>query len=417
MRIVLGKKLFTGYKEPPIENPIVVVDDGRIVDVGRGEPPAEVGDLVDLREWTLLPGFVDTHIHVSGSGSLTAREGLATEDDATLLVRATENARSLIRAGVTTARDLGTKNHLIFPLVRAIKNRMLAGPRLLAAGEVLTITGGHAADVFGHEVDTPDEIRRAVREHVKLGADVIKIMTTGGILTQYKPNLVQFRTDEIKAAVEEAHRLGVRVASHCHNKAGIVASLDAGADSIEHGIFLDQNGVHFDEALAERIVESGVFLNPSNAFAVRAILTGRTEDATDAGPGFVAELREARVQTWRAQYEAGIKLVPGSDGGWYATPVGDYARIPESMVREIGMSPQDAIVACTSLAAESIGAGSEIGGVRKGMGADLVAVDGDPGDDIEALWRVRWVMSQGRQLFPEPNQSGAVPLDAPSWIS
>jgi imidazolonepropionase-like amidohydrolase len=178
--------------------------------------------------------------------------------------------------------------------------------------------------------------------------------------------------------------------------------LEAGVDSIEHGIFLDENGaVKFDPTVAERIVESGTFLNPSNAFAVRATMTGRTDEAGDFGPGLIAKLRADRVETWREQYAIGVKLIPGSDGGWYATPVDDYARIPQLMVSEIGMTPMEALRACTSLAAEAIGRGGDIGQLTPGSRADMIAVEGDPARDIEALWRVRWVMIGGSVVWPD----------------
>ena len=175
-------------------------------------------------------------------------------------------------------------------------------------------------------------------------------------------------------------------------------AVEAGARTIEHAIFLTDDGVKYDAALAARIRDSGIYVNPSNAFAVRATMGGRTGESEGAGPEFVAELREARLETWQLQYQDGVPLIPGSDGGWYATPVQDYARMPELMVSEIGMSPSDALRACTQVAAGAIGMDKELGTIEEGKYADLVAVDGDPLSDIKNLWNVADVFLRGQRV-------------------
>jgi imidazolonepropionase-like amidohydrolase len=411
MRLVAARRVIDGRGHVSEGPAYVALENGRIVDVIQGQHPAESDELIDLGGMTLLPGLVDTHIHISGSGGFDAREKLATESEQTLLLRVAQNCRTMLRVGVTTARDCGTRNEIIFPFLAALRSGAAIGPRLLVAGAALTPTGGHVADLFGHEVDSVDAIVKAVRQHAKLGAHLIKVMTTGGILTQFKPNLLQFSQEELRTVVREAHHLGLPVASHCHNKAGIAASVDAGVDTIEHAIYADENGVRYDPDLSRRVREAGIFVNPSNAFAIRSLLTGQSDAATDGGPGLLANLRAERVATWRQQYADDVQMVPGSDAGWYATPFEDYARMPELMVSEIGMTPMEAIVACTRTAAVALGLDAEIGTVEPGKTADLIAVEGDPSVDVKALWNVRWVMKAGRQVWPDALQIGSPPVD------
>lgn len=398
--IVKARRVIDGSGAAPRDLAAVVVEDGRVSEIidqsSLGEVTAH--EVLDLEDATLLPGFVDTHTHIAGAGTEQAPILLRTEGLEQLLLRGADNARRALRVGVTTLRDLGTRNDVIFPLRAAVEAGITPGPRMLVAGAVLTTTGGHVY-FMGREVDNEDEIRVAVREQVKLGADVIKIMVSGGLMTQTKPKTLQFKPHELRAAVTEGRRLDRRVAAHCLSTEAIEASVEAGVNTIEHCAFYTPVGIVHDDELAARIADSDIFVNPSHAFAYGAIREGRAAEQPVGGSRELSGLREDRVKSWRRLWEQGVKLAPGTDAGWYATPFDNYSLVPRLMVSELGMSPMDAIVACTSRAAQAIGMEQEVGTIERGKSADLVALAADPLQDINATAQVTITMLRGEIVY------------------
>lgn len=377
----------------------LLVRDGRIVALGR------LGDLdtgsaeqtLDLGPLTVSPGFIDTHVHITGSGTRSAPEDMQRDPPAVLLLRAAANAQRALAEGVTTVRDCGAHNDVIFPFKAAANHGVLPAPRVLAAGAPLTRTGGHG-HWWGLEADTDDEVRRAVRRQAKAGADCIKVMVDGGIdLTNHQPGLLYFEPPELRLLVEEARRWRRPVAAHCLTAAGVRSATYAGVHTIEHAIFYepDVDGTRYDPAVGEQIARQGIIVDPGHAFA-HEVFTDPTAATTFP--------RNARMFTQRLEdnvqmLRQGIKLVPGSDAGWYATPFGRYALMPELMVSAMGMTPHQALLACTAVAAEAVGLERETGALAPGLRADLVGLESDPTDDVGAMARVRFTMVGGRVLF------------------
>ena len=377
----------------------ILVEDGRIAAVdaiGRLRALRPGAAEVDLGELVLAPGLVDTHVHITGNGTRTAPQDIQRESRSELLLRAAENARRSLAEGVTTLRDVGARNDVIFPFKAAVEGGIVSAPRILASGAPLTRTGGHG-HWWGFEADTDDAIRTGVRGLGKAGADSLKVMVDAGIdLGRTRPGLLQFDARALSVAVEEAARWQMPVAAHCLTTPGIRAAVEAGVTSIEHAIFFDPERMEpdFDPGLVEAIRERDIVVDPGLAFAYE-VFAG--DEASALFPRN-AELFRQRLRDTAAMRDAGVRLVAGSDAGWYATPFGRFHLIPRLFVEEVGMSPSEALVACTSGAAELLGLAGSIGSIAPSMAADLVGLDGDPTEDITALARVRFTMLGGRTV-------------------
>jgi imidazolonepropionase-like amidohydrolase len=376
----------------------VLVQNGHIVAVGEADALASDSDeTLDLSELTLAPGFIDTHVHMTGNGSPNTPDSMQSDSREVLLLQAAANAQVALSEGVTTLRDCGAHNDVIFPFKDAANRGVFPSPRILASGAPLTRTGGHG-HWWGGEVDTPEEARKAVRRQAKLGADCIKVMVDGGIdLTNHQPGLLYFAADDLRAIVEEAHAWRRPVAAHCLTLAGIRSATSAGVRTIEHAIFFDveRNDMHYEATLVDEIARKGIIVDPGQAFAY-AVFTDPA--AATTFPRNAAMFRQRLVDDGR-MWQQHVKLVPGSDAGWYATPFGQYARMPELMVSDMGISAADAFDACTLVAADAVALASQTGAIATRLRADLVAIDGDPTLDIAAMRRVRLTMVGGRVLY------------------
>jgi len=395
--------------EAPLLRVSVVVKGSRIDEVRNGfvdadtlERPANVEVVaLDLRDYFVMPGLIDTHTHLSRDSS--AR--MMSESEADIAIRAVRHARQLLEAGITTARDLGSRGRSVFALRDAIVEGVVPGPRLLVSGEAITPTGGHSDDrpvtasgddpeaIEAGVADGPFEVRKAVRLQIKRGADVIKLTATGGVLSGAESGTeVEFFADELEAIVETAHLLGRKVAAHAHGAAGVKAALRAGVDSVEHGAFLD------DEAI-ELFLRTGAYLVPTvvagETVAERAMISGYypaevERKALRVGP----ELK----QSLRLAFSRGVRIAFGTDSG--VSPHGDNARELVYMV-EAGMSEMETLVAATRSAADLLGVAGLVGSVEGGKLADLIATRRNPLVDITELQRVRFVMKDG-QVVVQP---------------
>jgi imidazolonepropionase-like amidohydrolase len=391
------------FDPEPVTADTVRIEAGRIVAIEPWHDRSDV-PVIDLRPWSLVPGFIDTHVHATGSGQRSAPADMQSDTPEMLLLRAADNGWRALREGVTTMRDCGARNEVILAYRDAARRGVISAPRVLASGSPLTRTGGHG-HWWGMEADTPDEIRRAIRRQSKLGADALKVMVDGGIDTrgQARPGLLLFDADALTEIVQEAADWGLPVVAHCLTVAGIRAATTAGVHSIEHCIFYDveRGGPSFDPALADEIARRGIWVAPEQAFAHEAF--------TNPGPGDLfarnATLFETRLDHDAELHRRGVRLVVGTDGGWYATPFGRYHLAPWLFVERVGLTPLEALRACTSDAAESLGLAGTTGSLRSGLAADLVAVDGDPSSDVGALERVRAVIASGR-LVHEATAAG-----------
>jgi imidazolonepropionase-like amidohydrolase len=394
-------RLIDGSGDTPRLDVDVLVRGDRIVLVRSGIPVPPEARVIDVAGRTLLPGFIDTHVHITAVPSPNHDAGVAESvrlSEGDLALRGAENAYATLRAGFTTARNVG--GGFADRAVRdAIAQGRIAGPRLLVANFAIGITGGHCdhgnglhPDVFigkdGPEVgvaDGPDQVRKAVRYQIKYGADVIKLCATGGVMSSGDGvGDTQMTADELRAAVDEAHKAQRKVAAHAHGNAGIHLAVVAGVDSIEHGSVLDRDTLTL-------MRKAGTFLVPT--LYVASVVVRRADEGT-LSPESAAKARAIAPkmrESFRLAQGSGVKIALGSDAGVF--PHGENGREFAAMV-DAGLTPMAAIVAGTRSAAELVGL-ADVGQVSKDFVADLVVVDGDPLKDIHALETPTLVMKGG----------------------
>lgn len=368
----------------------VLVDEDGIAWVGahaRAPRTARDADEIEGRGKTLTPGLIDCHVHLCFDGGADfAGEAREMATDAVATVKAVRNAARTLDHGVTTVRDLGARGDSVIQVARGVERGLIPGPRILAAGRALTITGGHGHNVgFAREVDGPDALRRAVREEIRAGATAIKLIATGGVLTPgITHDFTAFTQEELDAAVEEAHSWSRVVGAHAIGPEGIVRAVRAGVDSIEHGSMLSAEG-------ARLMKERGAFHVPTIS-AIRGVV-----DHPDEVPAYAVEKATALVDlardAFRRSIRTGVKIACGTDAG---TPFNPHGSTPLEIVRmvEWGMTPLQAMRSATSKAAELLRLGA-VGSVSGGAAADLVLFGSNPIEDINAVLEPAVVIKDG----------------------
>ncbi|MDQ5818690.1 MAG: amidohydrolase family protein [Actinomycetota bacterium] len=380
-------RIFDGFSEQIIEDGAVLVEDGRIVSVGAAREPSTGSGVVDLGDATLLPGLIDAHVHLVWSASAEPHEVVARESRALTALRCANNAALHLRAGVTTVRDVGATDGLSVDVARAVELGVLPGPRVIAAGRAIAMTGGHGW-FLGREADGAEAVRHAVRSELKAGAASIKLMASGGVYGHAEePGSPQLTVEEMRAGVEEAHKAGRKVAAHAYSVAAIANALSAGVDSIEHGSFIDRD-------TAGRMRATGTYLVPTMSVYQAMSEKGPGLGAPEYITRKTAGVLEASRGAFRLALEVGVPVAAGTDCG---APGHPHGTLPEELrlMVESGASPLQALRFGTSAAADLLGLGEEVGSLEPGKRADLLAVDGDPTADILALREVRLVLRDG----------------------
>ncbi|MBX9403051.1 amidohydrolase family protein [Lysobacter sp. BMK333-48F3] len=385
----------------------VLVRDARIAQVLPGRVAPSGARVVDLSDATCLPGLIDAHVHLSDQvGPASAVEKFRL-DIADYAVRSTRYARDTLLAGFTTVRNLGDNAYETVALRDAIAAGYAIGPRILTAGVPIGSTGGHAdptngyrADLAGDPgvaqgvIDGEDDARKAVREHYKRGADAIKLMTSGGFLSEgASADNAQMTVAEIKAVVAAARDYGFKVTAHAHGAEAIRRAVLGGVDSIEHGTYVDEEGLRLMKA-------HGTWFVPT--ISPNAYTFDKADQSGYFPPVVAAKIKAAglrNLQTTARAYRAGVKIASGSDAGVY--PHGENARELQLLV-QAGLPPMRAIQAATLHAAQMLGIDRETGAVAEGKQADIVAVAGDPVADIGLLRRVSFVMKGGQVYRDDP---------------
>lgn len=393
----------------------IIVRDGRIAEVRDGFVEPEAGArLIDLRDRFVMPGMIDMHVHLFLEGDpMKQRLEAMGRDEGDEMIIGQENARLDLEAGFTTVRDLGADPRQIRSLRDGIERGAVAGPTIVNAGRMISVTGGHGdgtngvaapyAEAIGeHQINTcngPDDCRRAVRQQIGLGAQVIKFAATGGVLSNVAGGLsMQMTPDEMKAIVETAHSFGRKVAVHAHAQAGVRAAVEAGADTIDHGTFLD------DETIA-LMKARGTWLVPTMLAPQTALAAARAGKLPAATIPKAEEAAAAARDSHRRAFRAGVRIAFGTDTG--VSRHGLNAQEFALMV-DAGMTPMAAIKAATIDAADALGRKDQIGSIEPGKWADIIAVQGDPLTDVRRLETVDFVMRRGvvhklggkRQAFP-----------------
>lgn len=387
MRTVLEiDGLFDGTSA--ISDAAIVIEGGDVTWVGKRSrapktPKGEKSRSVRPGGSFVVPGLINCHSHLTLDGSADF-DAETRQSEAAAALKAFRNARLTLRSGVTTVRDLGANGSMVVELAQQIERGALEGPRIIAAARGITITGGHGLEL-SRIADGADAVRGATREQVAVGAVVIKLFSTGGVLGEGAgPELAAYTPEETRAAVDEAHRAGIRITTHAHGAEGMRIAADAGVDSIEHATLLDKQAIQLIKA-------KNVALVPTFS-ALRRIL-----DNSSALPAKVME--RARIVATkhqdgvRAAHKAGVRIAAGTDAG---TPFNTHERFALELVylTEAGLSPTEALAAATRVAADVVGR-PKAGRIAAGSWADLLFVDGDPLRDLAVLQKPKAVWVRG----------------------
>lgn len=415
--VLRAPRLFAGTDQPPVANGAVGLVGTRIVAAGSldqvvGSLPEPV-QVVDYPDCTLLPGLIDSHTHLLFSAGDQALDDALHDSDEIMLLRGVANAQAELRCGVTTVRDCGGRGLLTLRLREAVRQGIVVGPRILAAGMPITTTGGHL-HFCGLEADGLLEVVKAVRRLCKAGVDFIKVMATGGGMTPgTNPRAPQYTQEELTALVAEARRLGRQVAAHCHATEGIARAVLAGVQTIEHCSWLHPEAGHlFDERVARAMRERGTVVT----------LTMGSERAVLKPPEDLAPWQREAVARYgphfdvlRRTIQAGVPFIAASDAGVSRTFFDEYFLTLEVLVFRLEVPPLEALRATTGRAARVLGLAGQTGTLEPGCAGDLVVVAGDPCSDIRALRQVvavyrdgRLVVDRGRLVPPprSPAQAG-----------
>jgi imidazolonepropionase-like amidohydrolase len=393
--VLRAAALFDGVSAALTPRPSVVVADGVIAAVhGPAGPLPPGARVVDLPGLTLLPGLVDAHLHLCFDATGDPAGHLADTGDGLLREHMAGAARRALHAGVTTVRDLGDRGYLALDL-RDTGPAGGAGPlpAIVAAGPPITTPGGHC-HFLGGAARGDRALRGAVRDHAERGVDVIKVMASGGNMTPgslpYEP---QFGAGELRAIVDEAHRHGLPVTAHAHSAKSIADAAAAGVDGIEHATFMTADGVDAPEAVIRAIASRRIAVGWT---------VGRDPDHAGTVPPRIASRMAGLIAARRRLYEAGAVLVPGSDAGVSPAKPHDVLRFAPEDMASAGLSPAEILQAMTSGAAQACGLGHRKGRIAPGFDADILAVDGDPLQDLAAIRQLRAVYIGGRRVTPGP---------------
>jgi imidazolonepropionase-like amidohydrolase len=379
---------------------VITVMDGRITAIYPGTAPPEAAPdtkIIDLADKVVVPGLIDLHVHLTGDPGGDYRNE-AVDPDEWGVVIGVKNALLSVKAGFTTVREAGSAQNTAFVLRRGTAEGKIAGPRIIAAGPALSILGGHG-DVSGFRGDVlkaldtgytctgPVECAEKVRKASRMGADVIKITATGGVLSQQGRGLDAHFTDaELKSISDTAHSLGLKVMAHAHGARGIEASAAAGIDTVDHGTFADEAALKVMKAKGTVLVPTLMALEGVRARIGKGIYTPTVEvKAKEAVAAAGRQVTRAKAM--------GVAVAFGTDSGVYehGLNAGEFALLVNA-----GLTPAEALASATTVAAKTLGMENEIGKIATGFSADMIAVDANPLTNIRTLETVRWVMVRGR---------------------
>jgi imidazolonepropionase-like amidohydrolase len=387
-------KMFDAKAGKMVESQVILVHDDQIQQVGSNLPIPQGAKVIDLSKATVMPGFIDAHVHLTMAAGHSGPAGLTISIPRSALIGA-RNARVTLMAGFTTVRNLGAEGFSDVALRDAINDGDVIGPRMQVSGPMISITGGHGDNSIlpfeyhatGDGVaDGPEEVRHRVRENIKYGADVIKFAASGGTMSKGdNPLLEAYSPEEMQILISEAHRQGRKVATHAHSALAIKDAVRAGVDSVEHGIFLDDEGIALMKQHGTYLVPTSfpLFWYMDNMASMH--LPKYTEDKIKV----ILPIGKASMSN---AFKQGVKVALGTDAGVY--PHGLNGGEFSTMVK-LGLTPTQALQAGTVNAADLMGWTDQVGSIEAGKFADIVAVNGDPLADISILQHVDFVMKGG----------------------
>ncbi len=389
-------RLIDGSGREPLEQAVVVIDGDRIRAVGPEERVDTSGDgvtVIDVEGRTVLPALTDAHANMVAPTHAEEPYGLTAKNIVASTLRGVANGRGCLNVGITTVRVDTTGHHGIFALKEAFASGVVDGPRLIVPGRAICMTGGHGWHYGNHEADGADAVRKAAREELKAGADWIKLMATGGAgspTEQVEDN--QMTLEELKAGVEEAHKKGKYAFAHVSCAEGARNCIAAGMDSIEHGLFLEQDTVR-------DMKDRGVFLVPTLGVYRRLVERGEKGLVPDFMYQRALKAVVRHTQSFRMALKAGVKIVAGTDSGQYWNPMGESLLTELEIMSQEGMAPMDVVISATNRAAELLRLSGDLGTIEAGKLADLLIVDGDPLSNISEIRKTWMVFKEGRVVF------------------
>ena len=372
---IKARRIIDGTGRAPIEAGVLLIEGECIAAVGEAEqiPIPNGAEIMDLGDQTLLPGLIDVHAHISLPAQLR-------ESDAVRAFWITKNLRRYLKSGCTTLRVVGEFNFADIACKRAIESGVIVGPRLIVSGSPL-----HSGHGLPNPVNGVEATRKAVRQNIKAGADLTKIFVTASIMAHdQSPTGCQYSKEEIEMAVEESHRAGKPVAVHAHGGIGLQYSLEAGVDTVEHGLFIEDSDVELFLKKSTWLVETNAFLYHPDGCQRRAFADPELKDR-------VLRTRETAGRRFERAHEAGVKYTVGTDN-----MIGHLAYECKLLV-DFGVSPMQAVCAATGRAAEACGVADRCGTLKPGMFADVISVAGNPLEDIAALYKIGLIMKGGQR--------------------
>ncbi len=378
-----------------IEKGTVAINADLITYVGitKKIQPSKKDTVFDISGKTILPGLIDAHVHLCLDGSPDPMTSISKESNSTITLKAAQHAKLTLEAGVTTIRDMGGKDYIDIAIRDGTESGLLQGPRMACSGRAICMTGGHGWQ-FGREANGVDGVREAAREQLRAGANLIKMMATGGVLTKgVDPGSAQFTLEELIAGVEEARKAGRRTATHAMGTEGIKNALWAGINSIEHGVYLD------DEAI-ELMLETKAYLVPTLSAPYHIIRAGMKKGV----PAFAVEksklVTKTHFESVRKAHKSGVPIAMGTDAGTPFNLHGENLKEMDLLIKT-GFTPMEAIVGATKTGSEVLGLEKKIGTLEKGKLADLVIVNGDPLKDICILQKKEKILAimKGGHLY------------------
>lgn len=368
----------------------VVIADGRIAAVHEGDVSASDGEPVTvLAGKTLIPGLIDSHVHLTFSGSAAVLEDVTDASDLALAMLAVHNAQLALARGVTTVADCGARGAVAIVARDAVASGRFLGPRILASGAPITTTAGHCS-WLGACADSADEVIREARRQVAAGADFIKLMLTGGNLTpRSNPNMLQYPPDVVAALAQEARRLGRPLVVHAHSEEAVALAGRVGADVVAHGTCASENGIGLSPDTIAALLAGKTAIDAT-------ITVGMAEGGDLAAPSSErAQIRKEMLPVFAALHAAGVPILAGTDAGVTAVAHGRSARAVAALEAEVGLSRVEALAAATERAAAVLGLSGVTGAIAPGLSADLVVLDGDLAQDATAILRPAQVYAAG----------------------
>ena len=391
---IMAERLLDVEAGTYVDAPLITAVDGKVTAVESGAAAPAGAKAINLTGHTILPGFIDMHVHLDSRPEYGGYSSLQFTDRFWTVI-AVANAQRMLNAGFTTVRNVGADDYNVTGLDQAIEAGWVEGPRIVNAGYSLGATGGHCDETFlppsfeaksPGAADGPEELRRKVREQRKYGAEVIKACATGGVFSRNtEPGQQQLTEEELRAVVEEAHFWGLKTAAHAHGAAGIKAAIRAGFDTIEHASFIDDEGIRLAK-------ERGTFLSMDIFNTDYTLSQGAANGVLEENLAKERMVSAAQREGFRNANAAGVKMVFGSDAGVMPHEMvgGQFA-----VMTRFGMTPLQAIRAATTIAAEALGQTGAVGTLQPGAWADIVAVKGDPLQDMDLLADVVAVVKGG----------------------